>query len=171
MILLYGLLPLFNLRLGPSPGVIIQLLISLLVTFVAVFKRRVFWDFARSSYFWLVALAVLSDGMTFAFGAGWIGPDNQAVGFAGTTFTQIIAIIFFLHLEYSLSSRRLQENENRYRFLFEFAPVALWEEDISRLLKKFSQLKNQGVGDLRQYLDDNPSISAGSPPKVACGGR
>ena len=129
LILLYGLLSFSNLNLGstpflgpfpivgPSPGVIIQVLISLLVTFAALFKRKFFWEFARSSYFWLVGLALLSDGLTIAFGVGIIGPEYLPLGFAGTSFTQIIAIIFFLHLEYSLSTQRIRASEDRYRVL------------------------------------------------------
>lgn len=118
-ILLYGILPLLGISLGPSPGVIIQVLIALLVTFVALFKRKIFWEFARSSYFWLVALAVLTNGLTIAFATGVIGAETLPLGFAGTTFVQIVAIIFFLHLEYSISTHRIQESENRYRDLSE----------------------------------------------------
>ncbi|MBI9046886.1 MAG: PAS domain S-box protein [Anaerolineaceae bacterium] len=156
LILLYGLLSFANIDLGPSPGVIIQVLIAFLITFAALFKRKLFWDFARRSYLWLVGMAILADGLTIAFSVGIIGPGNFALGFAGTSFINITAIIFFLQLEYSISSHQTRESENRYRFLFEFAPVALWEEDVSGLLEKFKELKKGGVQDIRHYISENP---------------
>jgi signal transduction histidine kinase len=119
LILLYGLLPLVNVNLGASPGVIVQVLVSCLVTFVVLFRRKVFWAFARSSYLWLAAMAVLSVGLTFAFGVGVIGQQNLPIGFVGTTFIHIIAIVFFLHLEYNQSARKILESQNRYRILSE----------------------------------------------------
>lgn len=115
LILLYGLLPLAGLNLGPSPGVLVQLLISLLLTFFAIFKRKAFLEIAQSSYFWLVALAVLSDALTLAFGLGLITEGGMALGFAGTSVVQLVAIIFFLHLEYNLSARNQQRSERNYR--------------------------------------------------------
>ncbi|MFZ5821188.1 MAG: ATP-binding protein [Chloroflexota bacterium] len=115
MILGYGLLPLAGMRLGPSPGVLVQALVSLFLTFIVLFRRRVFQDFARGSYTWLVALAVSSDALTLAFAANLIGAGNLALGFAGTSLVQTIAVIFFLHLEASLSTRQLQVSERKYR--------------------------------------------------------
>ena len=46
--------------------------------------------------------------------------------------------------------------ETKYKFLFENAPVPLWEEDISRLNSYFASLKSRGVYDLRQLFIDDP---------------
>jgi len=119
LIIAYGTLPLIlpNLEIGVSPGVIVQALIALLVTFITLFKRKVFWGFARSSYLWLVALAVLADAQTLAFILGIFGPSNLGLGFCGTAITQFVAIVFFLHLEHSISTRQIRESESRYRTL------------------------------------------------------
>lgn len=114
IILLYGLLPLANINTGPSPGIIIQVVSTLFLTFVVLFRRKLFLKLALSSYFWLVALAILTDGLTVAFAIGVIGPNTLALGFAGTTLVHVIAVIFFLHLEYSISVHKIQQ-ANRER--------------------------------------------------------
>jgi PAS domain S-box-containing protein len=115
LIILYSLLPLVGINFGPSPGVIIQFLISLLVILFAIFKRKAFREIAESSYFWLLILAALSATLTLAFGLGFVPGDQLALGFAGTLMVYLVAIIFFLHLEYSLSARQLQRSEEKHR--------------------------------------------------------
>jgi len=110
MIFVYGLLPFANINTGASPGVIIQVISTLFLAFVLFFKRKLFWELARSSYFWLAGLTLLSVGLTIAFAIGLIGTDSLALGFAGTTLVHVIAIIFFLHLEHSISVRQIQES-------------------------------------------------------------
>lgn len=119
----YGLLQPLGLSPGiPSPGVFIQLLIALIVTYAVLFKRHYFLEnYTLSAYIWLIALAVLSDGMTLAFGLGWFRAGNLALGFAGTSVVMLVAIIFFLHLEYGISTRQLQSSEQRYMRLAENA--------------------------------------------------
>jgi hypothetical protein len=39
-------------------------------------------------------------------------------------------------------------------------PIAIWEEDWSRLKIRIDQLRNAGVTDFRGYLRDNPAIQA-----------
>lgn len=122
IILVFGFLPLLGFPMGPSPGVLVQLIISLLVTFIAIFRRRTFIHFARSSYFWLVLLAVLSDALTLAFALDIINTENMAIGFAGTSIIKLVAIIFFLHVEYNISTRSQQISEEKHRRLFENMP-------------------------------------------------
>ncbi len=50
-------------------------------------------------------------------------------------------------------SRRHAE---RFRRVFERAPIAIWEEDFSRVGRRLQTLRTAGVTDLRGYLDDNP---------------
>ena len=42
--------------------------------------------------------------------------------------------------------------------LFEFAPISLWEEDYSALRAYLDDLRQQGVTDLRTYLDAHPNV-------------
>jgi len=46
--------------------------------------------------------------------------------------------------------------EIKYQFLFNNAPVPLWEEDVSRLVRYFSKLRAKGVADLRHYFEEYP---------------
>lgn len=46
--------------------------------------------------------------------------------------------------------------ESRFRNLFEYAPVSLWEEDYSTLKGEFDLLRAQGVTDLRAHLASHP---------------
>jgi len=50
----------------------------------------------------------------------------------------------------------LRGNEKRYRQLFQSAPIALIERDVSRLKAYLEQLRAAGVTDFRQYLEQNP---------------
>ncbi len=112
MIIVYGSLPLLGLSLGPSPGVLVQFFISLILMFIAIFKRKIFINYAQSSYFWLILLTVFTNALTLAFFLGII--QNMAIGFAGTSIVALVAIIFFLHLEYNLSARSKQLSEQKY---------------------------------------------------------
>ncbi len=50
----------------------------------------------------------------------------------------------------------LQESEERYRGLFEDAPISLWEEDFSEIKTYLTELKNSGVNDFRAYFESRP---------------
>ncbi|QKG80062.1 PAS domain S-box protein [Tenuifilum thalassicum] len=46
----------------------------------------------------------------------------------------------------------------RYKTLFEHAPVPLWEEDFSDVKKLLSSLKDEGVDDFETYLEQHPEV-------------
>lgn len=46
-------------------------------------------------------------------------------------------------------------SENRYRNLFEFSPVPLWEENFSELRTYLEDLRKQGVIDFTEYFKEN----------------
>jgi diguanylate cyclase (GGDEF)-like protein/PAS domain S-box-containing protein len=54
------------------------------------------------------------------------------------------------------SEHTLQESEERFRYIFDTAAVAIWEEDFSQAVAVIDDLKSGGVKDFRQYLDENP---------------
>ncbi|KAE9630381.1 PAS domain S-box protein [Parasedimentitalea maritima] len=54
---------------------------------------------------------------------------------------------------------RLLEEEVRYRRLFENSEVSLSNADYSSVFKTLSQLREDGVTDLRQYLDNNENAT------------
>jgi PAS domain S-box-containing protein len=52
----------------------------------------------------------------------------------------------------------LRESERRYRHIFEASGVSLWQEDFSRVKAAIDELKQSGVGDLRQYVRGSPGF-------------
>lgn len=50
----------------------------------------------------------------------------------------------------------INEAEDHFQRLFEYAPISLWEEDFSGVKKIFDHLKAEGVIDLDGYLNDHP---------------
>ena len=58
------------------------------------------------------------------------------------------------------TQKALLESEARYRILFEESPISLWDEDFSDVKQYIDALRNSGVKDLRQYLEDHPETVA-----------
>ncbi|MFW6115667.1 MAG: response regulator, partial [Chloroflexota bacterium] len=54
------------------------------------------------------------------------------------------------------ATRALRVSEERYRILFEGAPVALWEEDLSALKKHLDQLRRDGLEDFESHFQAQP---------------
>ncbi|MBI5386887.1 MAG: MASE1 domain-containing protein [Verrucomicrobia bacterium] len=50
----------------------------------------------------------------------------------------------------------LQTSEARYHHLFSQAPISIWEEDFSALVRWLAELRARGVADLRDYLVRHP---------------
>jgi diguanylate cyclase (GGDEF)-like protein len=50
----------------------------------------------------------------------------------------------------------LKQAEKRFRNLFEYAPISLWEEDYAALKQEFDTLRAQGITDLETYLASHP---------------
>jgi len=55
-----------------------------------------------------------------------------------------------------LAEDAVQENEERYRMLFQSTPVALIERDASQLKAYLGRLRASGVTDFSSYLGENP---------------
>jgi PAS domain S-box-containing protein len=51
---------------------------------------------------------------------------------------------------------RARVNAQRFRNVFERAPIAIWEEDWSGVVPVLEELRARGVTDIRRYLRDNP---------------
>lgn len=49
-----------------------------------------------------------------------------------------------------------KEAQSKYRFIFDNAPIAFWEEDFSEVKRIFDVLRNDGVTDFRQHFRDCP---------------
>ena len=58
------------------------------------------------------------------------------------------------------TERALRESESRYRSLFEDSPVAMREEDFSRIKNYIAGLKADGVADVTGHFDKHPEAVA-----------
>lgn len=52
----------------------------------------------------------------------------------------------------------IRESEIRYRTIFQSVPVAIWEQDFTRVYDMLDDLRTSGVTDFSQYLDENPEF-------------
>ncbi|MFW5898440.1 MAG: GAF domain-containing protein [Candidatus Saliniplasma sp.] len=50
----------------------------------------------------------------------------------------------------------LKKNERRYRSLFEYSPISLWEEDFSAVKTYIDELKEEGIEDVKEYFVKHP---------------
>lgn len=51
----------------------------------------------------------------------------------------------------------VKEVEGKYKFIFENAPIAFWEEDFSEVARYFNELRKNGVIDIRAFFSENPN--------------
>ncbi|BBK37497.1 hypothetical protein STAQ_25750 [Allostella sp. ATCC 35155] len=56
------------------------------------------------------------------------------------------------------ADRDLAASEDRFRTLVDSASVAIWEEDISGVVRRLDELRTAGVGDLRLHLAAHPEL-------------
>ena len=60
--------------------------------------------------------------------------------------------------ERTIAEKALQQSEERYKYIFDYAPISIWEYDCSELFKRLNQIKNTIKTDFGRYFDDNPAI-------------
>ena len=60
----------------------------------------------------------------------------------------------------------LHESELQFRNLFENSGVSIWNEDFSEVYGTLNQLRQDGVKDLRQYLEENQDAALGMAAMV-----
>ena len=58
--------------------------------------------------------------------------------------------------DFAATYESLRNSEKRYRALFEYAPISLWEEDLSQIKNYVDGLRTKGVTDFRAYFNDHP---------------
>lgn len=70
-------------------------------------------------------------------------------------------ILEFVSDQISISIKRkqselaLQENEERYKYLFDQSPTSIWEEDFSEVYKYLASLKMRGIEDFKEYFENH----------------
>lgn len=82
-------------------------------------------------------------------------------GFAQTVRTVTGQLLFHEGSIEDITQRRETEarsrqNAERFRNVFERAPIGIWEEDYSRVGDRLEQLRSDGVDDLAEYLGEHP---------------
>jgi len=65
-------------------------------------------------------------------------------------------------ISWDITARRdaeaaLQESEIRYRSLWDNAPVGLWLEDYSAVVRRLEELRAKGMSDFDTYFDEHPA--------------
>ena len=61
----------------------------------------------------------------------------------------------------------LRTSEQRYRSLFDDAPIAFWAEDMSRVKRRLEALRREGISDFRAYLASRPEVVAACAGEIA----
>ncbi|MFO0824618.1 MAG: PAS domain S-box protein [Gemmataceae bacterium] len=57
------------------------------------------------------------------------------------------------------AERAIERSEDRYRNLFDAAPVAIWEEDMTGIADWFAELRAEGITDLAAHLATHPNLA------------
>lgn len=60
----------------------------------------------------------------------------------------------------TLSKKDQSYEKERFRIIFEYSPIAIWEEDFSALSKLRNSLRNKNVDNIRKYLLAHPRVVA-----------
>lgn len=57
---------------------------------------------------------------------------------------------------HKIAREEANRNKNSFESLFENAPVAIWREDFTEIMKRINRLKSEGVTDFSVFLDNHP---------------
>lgn len=74
------------------------------------------------------------------------------------TYTERLSDADLREQRSSFRRDRQPHEGGKYRWIFQSAPVAMWEEDLSVLLEALERLNVRGTVHLRAYLDDHPDF-------------
>ena len=106
------------------------------------------------SFFWLCS--TLTFGLIHAFGFTLFFPGLPlSVRFVATFLINISLLEYFIYMDWEQSVKKLRESDERYRFIFNTAPVALIEEDTGRMCRMISTLKSRGIENAESYFLEN----------------
>ncbi len=92
--------------------------------------------------------------VVFATGILW----NRDMGLLDQLLTGVllaIAFIFGVWLVRFMGAEAAT-GEDRYRSLFESAPIPLWESDLTQVAQRLEELRERGVTDIERFFERNP---------------
>ncbi|MBI9045594.1 MAG: PAS domain S-box protein [Anaerolineaceae bacterium] len=130
----------------------------LLWTIIVFFtKRKEFIAIGRNSYYWLLPIIII--GLIHAIAFVFIYPGARASFKFFVTFLLNVGLVFYFMLfEYNQLITMSNTSGERYRSLFEDAPIALWEEDITFLNTYLKDLGSVEVEDINGYFQKHPEL-------------
>ena len=123
---------------------------------LVVFGRKIFpGNRLSASFFWLcVTLGLgLLHAVNFMFD---IGSGSVSVKLLYTFFINISLLEFFIYLDWEWAFSSLEKSDKRYRFLFDAAPVAIFEGNAADARRILSEMKSGRVGNVKKYYRKNP---------------
>ena len=88
----------------------------------------------------------------------WIKLNTNPIFKPEDTKPYLVVISFSDITELMQAAAALKESEQKYRQLFEYAPVSLWELDFSKVKWQIDELKLQGIEDLHSYFLERPNL-------------
>ncbi|MGC9312016.1 MAG: histidine kinase dimerization/phosphoacceptor domain -containing protein [Sediminispirochaetaceae bacterium] len=53
---------------------------------------------------------------------------------------------------------RIRKSEHRYRMIFDYSYISIWEEDYSEVHQELERLKKNGIEDIRSYLAEHTDV-------------
>ncbi|MCW8850335.1 MAG: PAS domain-containing protein, partial [Melioribacteraceae bacterium] len=59
--------------------------------------------------------------------------------------------------EFKNFEQKLKISEKQYKALFDYAPIGLWEQDVTELVKYLQQIKQSGVKDFNSFFNSHPN--------------
>ena len=104
------------------------------------------------------------DGMVKDMEALFRKKDGSVViGSMSASLLEIDGELCIISITRDISDRKtaeqaLRDSETRYRSIFESVPVSIWEEDFLGVYDALEQLREEGVEDLRKYMDEHPEF-------------
>jgi diguanylate cyclase (GGDEF)-like protein len=83
--------------------------------------------------------------------------DARQPSLANIALIEQAARLAGIAVEQAQAAQAVRAGEERFRRLYDHAPVALWEQDWSALYAALLDLARSGIDDMARYLDANPS--------------
>jgi len=128
----------------------------LICILILVFMKQTIVKKSKStqSFFWLCSTLIL--GLFHAFGFTLIfGTVPLSVRFVMTFMINVSFLELFIYLDWEQSFDMVAESDARYRFLFNTAPVALFEEDCEEVKTILARLKGGRELNTEEFFSRN----------------